>query len=290
MKMRTTIAAAVVVLSALIAGCASLGAPRLALTARMGGAEEVYLYDLETGELRQLTFTRGLKSSPAFSADGRWVMYACDIDGDWEIFRVPVEGGEVEQLTRNLTADLFPTSGIQDESVVFLAVDDTGPVIRHLDEPGSPLTITTLQPELKTVPDGLAFDRTGGLLAYTYDGNIWMVDLRSRRSRPLVEDLGVNSDPAWTADSNALVFAGDRGEGYDLYVVDLDTERPVRLTDEPGNERHPAVDVDNQTIYFFGELDGRPGVYRRVGTSTGALSPELVLGIDGELTGLVLWP
>ncbi|MCK4594725.1 PD40 domain-containing protein, partial [bacterium] len=190
----------------------------------------------------------------------------------------------------NLTADLFPAPGIRDFSVVFLAVDDEGPALRHLDDPDDPGSITTLSPDFETRPDGLVLDPTGGLAACVFDGDIRLVNLRSNLSRPLVVGLGVDTDPAWTADSRALVFADDRGEGYDLYVVDLQTGEPVRLTVEPGDERHPAVDQDNQTVYFFGDISGRPGVYRRVETPAGAPTLEFVFGVEGELTHLALWP
>jgi Tol biopolymer transport system component len=271
-------------------GCASRATPRLAYTAGMGGAEEVYLHDVETGRTQQLTFTRGLKDSPAFSADGRWVLYACDSDGDWEIYRVPAEGGDTEQLTVNLTADRFPAPGIRDESVVYMASDAAGPLLRHLDEPGDPTTTTDVSPDLEREPDALVLDRTGSLAALVYAGDIHVVNLRSNLFRRLVEGPDDDVDPAFTADSRALVFASDRGGGYDLYVVDLEAGEPVRLTDNAGNERHPVVDADNQTLYFYGEIGGRSGVYRRAETPVGAPPPELILDLEGELTGLALWP
>jgi len=290
MKMRI---AAACILAALVLtlGCASrVGPPLLAYTAAKGGAQEVYLYDAETGETRQLTFTRGLKGAPAFSADGKWVLYACDSDGDWEIYRVPAAGGEVEQLTKNLTPDRFPAAGALDESVVFVADDDTGPALRHLDEPGDPTTLNTLCPDLRDEPDGLVFDRTGGLVALVYAGDIHFLNLRSNLFRRLVGSPADDTDPAFCADSRALVFASDRAGDYDLYVVDLEAGEPVRLTDDAGNERHPVVDADNQTVYFYAEIGGRSGVYRRAQTPVGAPPPVLVLGVEGELTGLALWP
>jgi tricorn protease len=290
MKMRI---AAVCILAALVitTGCASRGGPPLvAYTASKGGAEEVYLYDLESGEERQLTFTRGLKGAPAFSADGKWVLFAGDADGDWEIYRVPAEGGEVEQLTRNLTPDRFPAAGALDESVVYVACDHTGPALRHLDEPGDPTTLNTLSPDLEREPDGLFFDRRGSLAALVYAGDIHVLDLRSNLFRRLVEGPGDDVDPAFTADSNALVFASDRAGDYDLYVVDLESGEPVRLTDNAGNERFPVVDADNQTLFFYAEIGGRPGVYRRTQTPTGAPPPVLVLELDAEPVGLALWP
>jgi TolB protein len=290
MKMRI---AAVLILAALVLtlGCASrVGTPLLAYTAAKGGAEEVYLYDTDSGDTRQLTFTRGLKGAPAFSADGKWVLYACDSDGDWEIYRVPAAGGEVEQLTKNLTPDRFPSAGALGESVVFVATDDTGPALRHLDEPGDPTTLNVISPDLRSEPDGLVLDRTGGFVALVYAGDIQFLNLRSNLFRFLVENPADDTDPAFSADSRALVFASDRGGDYDLYVVDLEAGEPVRLTDNAGNERHPVVDADNQTVYFYGEIGGRRGVYRRAETPVGAPPPVLVLDVEGELTGLALWP
>jgi Tol biopolymer transport system component len=285
--------AAVIFLAALVLtlGCASrTGPPLLAYTAAKGGAQEVYLYDTGSGEQRQLTFTRGLKESPAFSADGKWVLYACDSDGDWEIYRVPAEGGEVEQLTENLTPDRFPAPGILDESVVFMAVDAVGPALRHLDEPGDPTTILTLSPDLESQPDELVLDRAGSFAALVYSGDIHLLNLRSNLFRRVVENPADDTDPTFTADSRALVFSSDRGGDYDLYVVDLESGEPVRLTDNAGNERHPVMDADNQTVYFYAEIGGRSGVYRRSETPVGAPPPVLVLDVEGELTGLALWP
>jgi Tol biopolymer transport system component len=291
MTMRIAAAGILAALMMITTGCASrVEPPLLAYVARTGGAQEVYLYDTETGQTRQLTFTRGLKGAPAFSADGNWVLYACDVDGDWEIYRVPAEGGDTKQLTRNLTPDLFPAPGIRDESVVFLAVDDTGPVLRHLDDPDEPGSVTSLHPDLDPAPDGLVLDRTGGLAACVYSGDIRLADLRSTFFRHLVEDPADDADPAFSADSRALVFASDREGSYDLYVVDLERGEPVRLTSDAGDERHPVTDADNQTVYFYGEIGGRRGVYRRAQTPAGTPPPELVFVVEGELTGLALWP
>ncbi|MCX7022753.1 MAG: hypothetical protein NTW26_10870 [bacterium] len=291
MKMRNAAASFILATLVLTVGCASRATtPLLAYTTGKGGAEEVYIHDVETGQTQQLTFTRGLKGAPAFSADGRWVLYACDFDGDWEIYRVPAEGGEVEQLTANLTPDRFPAPGSQDESVVYLAFDAAGPFLRHLDEPGDPATTTGVSPDLMREPDALVLDRAGSLAACVYAGDIRLLNLRSNRFRDLVAGPADDVDPAFTADSHALVFASDRAGDYDLYVVDLELGEPVRLTDDAGNERHPVVDADNQTVYFYGEIGGRPGVYRRAETPVGAPPPELILGLEEELTGLALWP
>ncbi|HDR06047.1 MAG TPA: hypothetical protein ENN88_00260 [Candidatus Coatesbacteria bacterium] len=284
MKMRK--AAALLFAAFFIAtGCATRsGTTRLAYTASVGGAQEVYLYNAETGEERQLTFTRGQKESPAFSADGKWVFFSGDADGEWEIYRVPAEGGEVERLTQNLTPDRFPACGILDASVAFLAFDYLGPALAHLDEPGNPDTLMRLGPVFPHTPDGLVLDRTGGLAAYVHSGDIGLLSLRSNLFRPVVASPAHNTDPAFTADSRALVFSSDAGGSYDLYLAALDGGETVRLTRETGDARYPATDQDNRTIYFYLAPEG---IYRRVETPP---SLELLFRPAGELTGLALWP
>jgi Tol biopolymer transport system component len=51
----------------------------------------------ETQRARRLV--RGLV--PSFSRDGKWVYFASDQTGDWQVWKVPVNGGLEEQVTRN---------------------------------------------------------------------------------------------------------------------------------------------------------------------------------------------
>ena len=43
----------------------------------------------------------GLPLRPAWMADGRWVVFAAPVDGSFELWRVEVDGGRIERLTRD---------------------------------------------------------------------------------------------------------------------------------------------------------------------------------------------
>ncbi|MFC1508972.1 M56 family metallopeptidase [Candidatus Omnitrophota bacterium] len=59
---------------------------------------ELHIKDVSTGEDRILRSDGAL--SPCFSADNRYIYYSCEsIDGSIELFRIPTEGGDSEQLT-----------------------------------------------------------------------------------------------------------------------------------------------------------------------------------------------
>lgn len=67
------------------------------------------IYTLRTNGtvLDQITFT-GTAAEPAFSPDGRWIAYADEVDGDYEIYRVRSTGGAPQRVTENTTDDHAP--------------------------------------------------------------------------------------------------------------------------------------------------------------------------------------
>lgn len=56
--------------------------------------------DLNSGETRQLTPSRQNCTSPTWSPDGRWLAFVSDRTGKPQIYRLPSDGGEAQQLTQ----------------------------------------------------------------------------------------------------------------------------------------------------------------------------------------------
>jgi TolB protein len=60
---------------------------------------EIMILELATRKLTRLTENAVYDGYPAWFPDGRHVLYASEVDGVFKLFRLPVEGGEPEQLT-----------------------------------------------------------------------------------------------------------------------------------------------------------------------------------------------
>jgi Tol biopolymer transport system component len=295
----------------LLGGCAAREHdPRLTYVAARGGSDQVYLHDLTSGLTRQLTSGAGDKADPAFSRDGEWVFYSGDADGDWDIYRVNVEDGEVEKLTWNLTNERFPAATTWDDGVVYLSENDGGPTLWVINEPGDsePLEINL---ELFGDFTYARWDRRGNWLAYTVEaddypspvpsaaGNIWRYNHGAMFFEGLIEDFADNRHPCWSADARWLVFASNRGPDgadyadpdadYDLFLFELDQGEIIRLTDDPGDELWPIVEHDNESLIFYGELDGVSGLYRR-STTSGRPRYELLVSLEEPPNGVSLHP
>lgn len=75
----------------------------IAYTARSGGGFDIRVYDLSTGQTRQVTFGEGSNESPSYSANGRHIAFMSSRFGRYQIFTVGRDGRGLKQITREGT-------------------------------------------------------------------------------------------------------------------------------------------------------------------------------------------
>ena len=82
---------------------------RIAFTGwRLGGFKDLYLYDLENGQLSAVTEDRALDAAPNWSADGRTLFWSSDRTGIYNIYALDLEHKTVSQISNVLTGVFTP--------------------------------------------------------------------------------------------------------------------------------------------------------------------------------------
>ena len=126
-------------------------------------------------------------------------------------------------------------------------------------------------------PDGkhLAWTERG----HNGPGRIMVSDARGEGAEQL--DIGKDctaSDPQWSPDSRALLFAGDCGQDgqTDLFVTTLKGQ-PQQITHLKGFVEHPAWSPDGERIGFLYV----PGATRPAGALAAMKPPSGVIGVEG---------
>ena len=76
--------------------------------------------------MTRLTFGAGLQTDATFSPDGRFIAYASDRAGNWDIWVQPVSGGEPVQVTRSPSQDTQPDWSPDGSTIVFRSERDGG--------------------------------------------------------------------------------------------------------------------------------------------------------------------
>jgi Tol biopolymer transport system component len=75
---------------------------RIAFTHRSDiGNPDIYTYDVDGGFSRRLTHEASGDARASWSRDGRWIYFSSNRTGDFQIWKIPAEGGEPVRITEN---------------------------------------------------------------------------------------------------------------------------------------------------------------------------------------------
>ncbi len=97
---------------------------RLAFISNRTGNGDIYILNLETSELRRLTFDDALDQLDSWSRDGNWIYFSStskDIAGMNDIFRVSTSGGTPLAVSSDRYTNEFWSTNLTDGSIIFSA-------------------------------------------------------------------------------------------------------------------------------------------------------------------------
>jgi len=100
---------------------------RLAFTGKADGSSnwDVYVIDLETETVTQLTDTDTDESAPAWSPDGTELLFTARVEGRSQVFRMSAAGGDRTNLSNSTRDDWNPAWSPNGRQVAFYAAQDT---------------------------------------------------------------------------------------------------------------------------------------------------------------------
>ena len=113
-------------------------------------------------------------------------------------------------------------------------------------------------------------------IAFSYGGDLWVVERQGGEARRLTSDIGIEIDPVFSPDGSMIAFTGEYDGNEDVYVVPTAGGIPKRLTSHPGSDQVVGWTRDGKRILFRsprGSYAGFTQLYT-VGVSGGL--PELV--------------
>src|ERR1700738_4970556 len=70
----------------------------------------------------------------------------------------------------------------------------------------------------------------GKLVAFSYLGDIWLVEAIGGVARPLTRHEAYHVGPVFSPDGKSIAFTSNRNGSYDVFVVPVEGGRPKRLT------------------------------------------------------------
>ena len=220
-------------------------------------AGDLYTVSALGGVARRLTSDpKGFEMFARFSPDGKTLAFTGQYDGNTEVYVMPSEGGEPQRLTYTATLERDDVSDRMGPNNIVMAWKDNETVVyrsrrNHWNPFKGELTLARLSggvPEVLPVPRGgwCSFSPDGRQMAYNrvfrefrtwkrYRGGqadeIWLHDFGTGQTTRLTADPAQDLFPMWHGDQ--MYFVSEREESHqaNLYVMDMKTRKPRRLTE-----------------------------------------------------------
>ena len=93
---------------------------------REGGYRDIYVLERDTGETRRITADRFLDFSPAWSPDGRYLLFCSDRDQVFNVYAHDLETGALAQVTNVLGGAFDPQVSNDGTRMVYVGFSSTG--------------------------------------------------------------------------------------------------------------------------------------------------------------------
>lgn len=239
--------------------------------------------------LRNLSFTQltdqpGAEFFPSLSPDGKSVVYASKMSGNWDLYLQRVGGKNPRNLTNDSTADeTQPAFSPDGERIAFRSEREHGGlfVMGATGESVKRLTDFGFHPAWS--PDGreLAFsthnieDPNDRSLERS---DIWIVNVATGEKRQLTgETVGDAAQPQWSPTGARIAYWSRRKGGQrDLWTIPANGGTPVPVTDDADFDWNPVWAPDGKHLYFASDRGGQMNLWRvAINEKTGAVTGPL---------------
>jgi Tol biopolymer transport system component/DNA-binding SARP family transcriptional activator len=212
------------------------------------------------GVARRLTDATHSNRSPAWSADGRSVLYLSNVAGASDLYQ--------QRLTPNGERDGAPvrlTTGLGAATIALAASGSTvvysvvrrrsqiwsAPIPARGTSPTGVLTLVTREAQ---AIEGLDVSRDGKWLVYDSDrsGNqdIYKVGANGGEPIRLTHDPAPDYVPQWSWDGAEIAYYSVRTGNRDVRVMSAEGRDDRAVTDDPVEELYPAWSPDDRALAF----------------------------------------
>ena len=243
------------------------GHVQIAFSSNRSGRFQLYLLDVVTGHVRQLTDSSGDNTTPTWSPDGSQIAFVSTRDGNPDIYIMNADGTQQVNRTQYAGLDRDPY-WLPDGRIAFVSDRDgpelitliIGDKLGRIEESSEPTSVGAID----------------GLCCVAWAGDNWIsysvivqglrlvriVDTKSGIAYEMTGENGELQDQCcFLSSPNGFwaLFVSNRTGDDEIYRSNESFTQ--QLTMKSGGSRHPSWSPDNKHIVFETNRDGNDEIY-----------------------------
>lgn len=239
---------------------------------------DIWRIDLEESERmpQRVTQTSNNEFDPIVTADGKWIYFRAEVNGVYNLYRLPTNAGpeiQAEQVTT------FSGGGLMD-AVNYSAANNTITFEYdfylywlNLDVEGAtpePFTIHIVEDErgddtqTATVTSGASnadVSPDGNWIAFELNGDIWIMPSGGGEAQRVIGGPGAQEWPRFSPNGRYIAYQMATEGSYDIYAFDSQTRQTIQITNHPANEHFFDWAPDGSAIVFCSDRDGDKDIW-----------------------------
>ncbi|MCP4148157.1 MAG: acetyl-CoA synthetase, partial [bacterium] len=223
-----------------------------------GMAADIWLYDLEKNNSRQITTFKGTDHHPSWYKNK--IYFASDQNLILNMYSYDLATGKTEALTNHTEYDvMWPSGGngmlvYENGGYLYILNLESGKeekmtVYLHFDNPH----IRAYHKNVSGNINNYDISPTGKRAVFDARGDIFTVPAKKGEIENLTQTQGIREiSPRWSPDKKHIVYYSDATGEYEIYLIDKDgTTSPRQLTKNSSAWKYPAVwSPDSKKLLF----------------------------------------
>ncbi len=224
---------------------------RICYIVKKGSAKNLFVADYDGASPTQVLSNGSINLSPAFTPDGKELLFTSFVDGNPKIYSFGLKTGKTKLIAGFPGLNSAPTVSPDGDRIACVLTKDGNAEIYLLDRRGRIIRRLTRTRAIESAP---SFSKDGQEIVFSSDRSgspqIYIMDTEGLNVRRVTFQGRYNDSPVWSPKGDVILFVSRTKSGrFDICTISP-TGQNFRILTNTGANENPHFSPDGNSIVF----------------------------------------